>query len=415
MEIWNNAGGTLKMGRFPYDAEDRGLRAWNGADTLIIEHLKIFADGNAGAGNNCAGVKRLNVLILNDSFGALSVAALNLGHSVRLQSDSAVTRIAFAKNCEMNKIEGIEKTDDSEPPKFTLIDSLSPLDFSTWQPDIVLMQIPKSTLLLEFQLTFLTTVLPAGIPICAGAMTRDVHNSTINLFETIIGPTKTSLAAHKARLIHSTFTGEAAKPSVLKKTETSWPRIQKLSEEGLPELDLFNHAGVFSASGHDKGSLTLLHYIAEIKNDLEQCIIDCGCGNGLLALVAAKLFPHSKLICADESFMAVESARAGFTHNNIAERADFVWTDCLNGVENEKADLILCNPPFHSGMGQTQTISIAQRMFEDSRRCLKPSGKLLVVTNGHLGHNRYLESLFTQVSIVRENERFVVIEAKNLD
>lgn len=402
METWNSVFGTLKLGRFPYDAEDRLLRAWNGADTLICEYMHSYSEG-----------KTLNVLILNDSFGALTLASLRLGHSVCVQSDSALSRLACKKNAALN---------DIDLTNLIWIDSISPLDFSSWAPDLVIMQIPKSNVLLEFQIRRLASSLIPGTPVCAGAMTRDVHNSTIQLFATHIQNTTTSLASHKARLIHSIFSADQTTGSKKAQAQPEWPRIQPLEEPNLPSLNLVNHAGIFSASGHDQGSLMLLHYLAKTGDSLFQgenkksnsspCIIDCGCGNALLALVAARVFPQSTLVCADESFMAVESAREGFFLNGLSERAEFLWTDCLDGVKNESADLILCNPPFHQGMGQTQTLSIANRMFEDSRRCLKPSGKLLVVTNRHLGHHRHLEELFPRVSVVAENERFMVIEAQ---
>lgn len=392
MDTWKNEDITLQLGRFPYDAEERSLRAWNGADTLLVEHIrKVLPE------------KGKHVLILNDSFGALACASAALGFQVTTYIDSALSLIACRENLKKNSL-------DSKTVNF--IDNLEGQGFLKIQPDIVLMHVPKGNLLLEYQLDRLGLMLKADTEICAGGMTRDIHTSAIQLFEKCIGTTHTSLAAHKARLIHSTFAvsaREAEKPAALQ-----WPRIQVLEEKNLPKLELVNFPGVFSAGGHDRGSLLLLEYLSETAGKIGEVsgIIDCGCGNGLLALAAAKFYPKASVVCADESFMAIESARAGFLKNGMADRSRFAHCDCLAEIPPDSAGLILCNPPFHMGHGQSQTLSVAHRMFEQSRRCLRRGGSLIVVSNKHLGHRAYLLKLFDRIDTVRENEQFTVLRAQ---
>ena len=67
--------------------------------------------------------------------------------------------------------------------------------------DLILIKIPKSLALLEHQLYALRSRLHANTQIIAAGMTRNIHKSTLNLFESIIGPTTTSLAWKKSRLI----------------------------------------------------------------------------------------------------------------------------------------------------------------------------------------------------------------------
>ncbi len=75
--------------------------------------------------------------------------------------------------------------------------------------------------------------------IIAAAKARDVHNSTLALFEKILGTTTTSLAWKKARLIHCVFTA----PKLADAPQTySW----KL--DGTP-WTIHNHANVFARSG----------------------------------------------------------------------------------------------------------------------------------------------------------------------
>ncbi len=401
MQTWQSPEGPLSLGRFPYDMENRGhptssLQAWNGADTLLAEHLKTVSAGT---------IKK--VLLLNDQFGALTCFAAKCGHSVRVIADSRLSRDACLKNLELNRLKADEAIFLNLPDTTGLGD---------WHCDIVLMQIPKSNALLEYQLALIADLhaglLAPGTEVCAGGMTRDIHNSTSELFTSCIGTSHTSLAAHKARLVHSIFTPEITAAQV-KKILAKWPQKLVLTEVGLPEITVCNLPGVFSASGHDKGSLLLLRCL---KNNAglvpaNAHIIDCGCGNGLLSLAAAKLFPDASFVCTDESLVAIESTRLGFVLNGINGRGSFLWTDCLEGVEPDSADMVLCNPPFHQGQGQTQTLEIARRMFEQSKACLKSGATLLVVANKHLGHHRYLEDLFGRSTVLAESDGFVIISA----
>ena len=143
-------------------------------------------------------------------------------------------------------------------------------------------------------------------------------------------------------------------------------------------------------------------------------IVDLACGNGVLGLLAAIRNPQAKLVFTDESYMAVESAAINFENlfppdGNEEREAEFLQADCLQGVENSSASLILCNPPFH----QQHAISdqIAWQMFSEAREVLHEKGELWVVGNRHLGYHAKLKRLFGNREIVASNKRFVIIRA----
>lgn len=73
------------------------------------------------------------------------------------------------------------------------------------QPGVVLIKVPKTLALLEQQLRALRKVVTPDTRIIAGAKARDIHTSTLELFEKVLGPTTTTLAWKKARLINCTF------------------------------------------------------------------------------------------------------------------------------------------------------------------------------------------------------------------
>ena len=67
------------------------------------------------------------------------------------------------------------------------------------------MRVPKSLALLEDQLLRLAPAVHEGTVVVGTGMVKEIHTSTLQLFERILGPTRTSLAEKKARLdlLHS--------------------------------------------------------------------------------------------------------------------------------------------------------------------------------------------------------------------
>ena len=139
-------------------------------------------------------------------------------------------------------------------------------------------------------------------------------------------------------------------------------------------------------------------------------IVDLGCGNGLLGLIAAERNPEARVHFVDESFMAVASAKENFSRAFGVEReAVFTVGNGLDGFEVASVDLILCNPPFH----QQNTLGdqIATSMIKASRRVLKKRGELWIVGNRHLNYHINLKQLFGNCTTVETNNKFVILKA----
>ncbi|MCR6679656.1 23S rRNA (guanine(1835)-N(2))-methyltransferase, partial [Escherichia marmotae] len=73
------------------------------------------------------------------------------------------------------------------------------------QPGVVLIIVPITLALLEQQLRALRIVVTADTRFIAGAKARDIHTSTLEVFEKVVGQTTTTLPCKKARLINCTF------------------------------------------------------------------------------------------------------------------------------------------------------------------------------------------------------------------
>ena len=150
---------------------------------------------------------------------------------------------------------------------------------------------------------------------------------------------------------------------------------------------------------------------ATVLEGVEGNIIDLGCGNGLLGLMAAAENSAANIIFVDESYMAVESARINFRQAfQDSRQAEFKVTNCLQGLAPESADLVLNNPPFHQrhSIGDT----IAWQMFKASRSVLRKGGELVVVGNRHLAYHAKLKKIFGNCERVAGNRKYVVLKAR---
>ncbi|MGL5127698.1 MAG: methyltransferase [Aeromonas popoffii] len=364
----------LTLYRYPRQNQDP-LQAWDAADEYLINTLAEAPLAQAGP-----------VIIMNDGFGAL--AAYLHDHTPVCVSDSYISERATLANLAENQL---------DPNAITLQDTLSPLPPA---PALVVIKVSKYQALLEQQLLALRQVATPATRILAAGKAKDIHSSTLALFEKYLGQTRTSLAWKKARLIHCTVDGTSATP-LNNPFPTVWPL------EGTDML-IHNHANVFSRTSLDIGARFMLD---NLPVHSARKVIDLGCGNGVLGLALLARDTEVEVTFIDESHMAVASARLNVEHNlpDALPRARFMVNNCLDGVEVGSADRILCNPPFH----QLQAITdhIAWQMFSDAHRVLPQGGELWIVGNRHLDYHNKLKRLFANAQVVASNSKFVILKA----
>ncbi len=366
--------GDFALGRYPRQRVEH-LRAWDAADEYLLQQLAEQPSLQPGQ----------SLLILNDSCGALSVALAE--HRPWMLSDSFLAHQATLANLADN-----QRSAGS-------VRLLTSLQAPQGLIDLVLIKVPKSLALLEDQLFRLRPHLHAGTQILGAGMVKGIHNSTLALFERILGPTSTSLARKKARLIF-------CRPD-LERNPGSSPYPGHFSLETSGEI-ITNHAGVFSRESLDIGTRFFLEQLP--ASEQPGTIVDLGCGNGVVGVVAARRNPRAKLIFTDESFMAVTSAEASFRGAYGEEReASFLVTDALAGIPRGSVELILNNPPFH----QEHVVGdqTAWRMFQQAREALCHRGELLVIGNRHLDYHLKLRRLFGNCTLIDSNAKFVVLQA----
>ncbi|MGW0145625.1 methyltransferase [Streptomyces sp. NPDC003333] len=369
--------GDLALTRFPEDPRDR-LRAWDASDEYLLAHLAEQDVALSGT-----------VVVVGDRWGALVTALA--AHRPTQITDSWLAQEATRANLARHGV---------GPGAVRLLTTQDP---PPERVDVLLVRVPKSLALLEDQLLRLAPAVHEGTVVVGTGMVREIHTSTLELFERILGPTRTSLAKRKARLIFCTPQPSAERPT------NPWPYTYALpgGVGAASGSTVVNHAGVFCADRLDIGTRFFLAHLPDGRGPRR--VVDLGCGNGVVGTAVALANPEAEVLFVDESFQAVASAEATFKANGVPGHAEFRVGDGMAGVPDGSVDLVLNNPPFHSH--QATTDATAWRMFTGARRALRPGGELWVVGNRHLGYHVKLRRLFGNSEVVASDPKFVVLRA----
>lgn len=373
-ELLNVAQGNFELQRLPLRSNEL-LRAWDAADEYLLNYLAEVNLPNLGN----------TTLIINDSFGALATALAPF--APMSLSDSYLAQQATRLNLKANGLN--EQT----------VHLLNSLQAPIVPIDLLLVKAPKTLALLEDLLHRLRPYLHSKSKIVVAGMLKNLPPSVWSIIQRLIGPTQNSLAKKKARLIFAEFNPELAIPA------NPYPVTYTLERT---QYSICNHANVFSREQLDIGTRFFLQHLP--RHFSGKAIVDLGCGNGIVGLMAAAGNPDAKLHFVDESFMAVASAEQNFTQAfGNSRSAIFTVGDTLEEFPAKSVDLILCNPPFH----QQQTIGdhLAVKMFKQALKTLRPEGELWVIGNRHLGYQSYLAKLFGASRLVASNSKFVIVKA----
>lgn len=373
--------GAFELARFPEHPRDP-FRAWDAADEYLLRQLTDPETGPVDLSGTVA--------VVGDRWGALATALA--AHRPVQISDSYLARRATLANLARN---GIGQD---------AVRLLSSRDTPPDRIDVLIVRVPKSLAFLEDQLHRIAPAVHSGTVIIGTGMVKEIHTSTLKLFERIIGPTRTSLAVRKARLIFCT------PDPALPRTPSPWPYRYELPADVGPVAGLtaVNHAGIFCAERLDIGTRFFLKHLPTRSGAVR--VVDLGCGNGVLGLSAAIANPEAHLTFVDESYGAVASAEETFRAGAPdGAKADFLVGDGLGDLDPGSVDLVLNNPPFHSHTATTD--ATARTMFAGARTALRQGGELWVVGNRHLSYHTHLRRIFGNCTTVAGDPKFVVLRA----
>jgi 23S rRNA (guanine1835-N2)-methyltransferase len=361
--------GAFELGRYPRRAPEP-LQAWNAADLLLLEAAR---DNGAPANQ---------ILVGNDHQGALCTALSPMA----LWTDSANSALALRANQHANGRAATPVIYSTQPPP---------------QFSLALLQIPKHAAFFEYQLAQLAGKMTPGSILYAAGMDKHLSPKAAALLEHYIGPTQRHRGRQKARLF-SAVKSEHAAPA--------GPSAFVYFSEAL-DAELTALPNVFSGDRLDRGTRLLLSALSALPN--VDKLIDLGCGNGILGLASLHRRLASTVVFADESALAIASAKLNSARlfPALASKIAFHHDDGLQAWTDEPAQLIVCNPPFHL---DTHVDEFAGRhLLAQCVQKLTPGGQLCLVANRHLHYHALLKRHFGNCEQIAQDSKFNVYLCTN--
>lgn len=177
--------------------------------------------------------------------------------------------------------------------------------------------------------------------------------------------------------------------------------LQEVTQVG--EHALFSKPGIYGWKKVDKGSQQLIERLPHMLDTalpLENInVLDLGCGSGYLALAACG---QSAKIQATDNNAAAKLATET-TLRQAGLNATFAFSNAGEQLDSQ-FDLILCNPPFHSGFGIDYDLT--DRFSKNAARLLTPEGKACFVVNQHVPLKRIASNYFKSVELDQDSGNF---------
>lgn len=208
----------------------------------------------------------------------------------------------------------------------------------------------------------------------------------------------TSIQKHKCRAFHAVDDG-----SWNRETLHVWRSLGGFHE--ITGTRYRTQAGIFSSDHIDPGS----HLLGEmLPANLRGRVADLGAGWGYLSDVAlTRCSGIERIDLFEADSRALECAR----HNLAAHQKDirFHWHDVTSGLP-ETYDVILMNPPFHTG--QNADVTLGRAFLTTAAAALKRNGGFHLVANRQLPYEPWLDSLDLAWRKVAENPSYKLLSGE---
>ncbi|MFC4243857.1 class I SAM-dependent methyltransferase [Gryllotalpicola reticulitermitis] len=367
------------------DIEAPNLVAVDAADRLMLDTAAAALTASRPG----------SVAVIGDGFGALTLGAIASGaRDVRVHQDALLAERALAANAAELGMTGFA--------------SLNLEADLVTDASLVLLRLPKSLDQLDEWAGLIAAHAAPDVVVYAGGMVKHMTLAQNEVLAKHFGSVQAGLARQKARVVTAAGAGAPGSRDAVGSRDAAgpagaaWPRTARVDPPGIT---VAAHGGVFAGASLDIGTRFLLEHLGDAR-PAARTAIDLGCGTGVVAAAIAAARPGVRVLATDQSAAAVASARETMRLNGLTDRVTVARDDALESLPDASAELILLNPPFHTGT--TVTAEVGLRLIADAARVLLPGGELRVVFNSHVHYQPTLRRLVGETRQVARNSKFTI-------
>ncbi len=259
--------------------------------------------------------------------------------------------------------------------------------------------LPKSKALINMTLALVSgMVAKDGKIVLVGSNDAGIRSAK-ELYENNVGPVDEKIVGKHSAL----YVGKNQKLGANKKIE-DYISHAPLSYNDL-KIKVANVPGVFSAGKLDEGTKLLLDHVPYDK----KAVLDIGCGAGIIGAIYKTKNPESDITMTDVSRLAILATQKTIEINGF--KAAVIESDVFSKI-NGTFDLIISNPPFHTGV--ETDYSFIESFARDAKKHLNPHGEIYIVANSFLPYERMLEKQIGPTIAVADNKKFKVLKSRVL-
>lgn len=168
-------------------------------------------------------------------------------------------------------------------------------------------------------------------------------------------------------------------------------------------LQIVSLPGVFSHGRLDRGSALLLEHLDSLPSGH---VLDFGCGAGVLGATLKRRYPQSRVTLLDVDAFAVASSRLTLEANGL--EGDVISGDGIDAAPGE-LDVILSNPPFHTGVHTNYEAS--ENLLKKSAEHLRKGGEMRLVANSFLRYQPLIEGALGNCEVRAQDQGFKIYRA----
>lgn len=163
--------------------------------------------------------------------------------------------------------------------------------------------------------------------------------------------------------------------------------------------------GTFAWDRLDEGTRLLVEHMVIHPSDT---VLDLGCGNGIVGMVAARLASQGQVMLVDVDAEAIRSAKRS-VDANVLHNCTVTASDAGSAVKHMRFDVVVTNPPFH--VGRRAKFDIANQFILDAWDVLNEGGRFYLVANVNLPYEKPIRERFGAFCVESQDQGYKVLSA----